>query len=164
MQYARSIFDSIKSYLSNNWQFWLQFGCLELEYGEIDLAENYLNQAYQLKPEADFVIHAMAHLWLKQAVNASNIGEAIMLRQKAEGILKKQFENDMLNDPYPYHILCYQLMAWTRAWVNSKDKKKKEYANILKLMKEARERFPLNERLEKLEFEIRKELLYTAVD
>jgi tetratricopeptide (TPR) repeat protein len=164
IEYARKIFEAIKNHLKHDWQFWLQYGSLELEYGELSLAENYLDQAYQLKPDADFITHAHAHLWLKQSIIANSIVEAVDLRKKAEQVLNKQFEKERLDDPYPYHILCSQLMKWIRTWVTDLEQKRTEIKCVREYIKVARKRFPWNERLAQLEDEIHKEYLYTAVN
>lgn len=161
---ARDIFESIKDQLHQDWQFWLQYGSLELEYGQLDLAENYLDQAAELKPEADFIIHARAHLWLRKSLDAKSITEALHLREMAEQSLNSQFEKYLLIDPYPYHILCSQLCKWVKIWVTKHEQKVKEFEKIKEYMKEALERFPYNEKLNELNEEVNKEYLKLAIE
>jgi tetratricopeptide (TPR) repeat protein len=160
---ARKIYESIKSQLERDWQFWLQYGSLELEYGQLSLAENYLDQAFALKPDHDFITHARAHLWLKQANVSASISEALRLREQAERLLVQQFEREDLNDPYPYHILCSQTLVWIRTWVTKPQQKKKELEALKEYIREGRERFPWNKRIEQLEEDIHREYLMIAV-
>jgi hypothetical protein len=160
---ARDIYESIQLNFKEDWQFWLQYGSLELEYGELSLAENYLNQAETLNSTANFIIHAKAHLLLKKSINAISIVDAFAFKNDAEKILNMQFENPTLIDPYPYHILCSQYLIWIRKWVTKYDMKKKEFEKLLAYSKEGKARYPENEKLEKLHDEIFKEYLELAV-
>jgi len=42
---ARAIFDSLAALLSNDSHFWLQYGILELQYGELNFASTYISTA-----------------------------------------------------------------------------------------------------------------------
>jgi len=55
VELAREIYDSVTKFLNNDYHFWLQFGSMELEYGELDHAANYLAQAESLSPYDNFI-------------------------------------------------------------------------------------------------------------
>lgn len=163
IKFAREIFESIKPLLKKDWHYWLQYGSLELEYGELEFAENYLDQAFELNPSHDFVIHAKAHLILKKAINSINIVESLKLREEGEKILKEQIEKETLNDPYPYHIMCSQLLLWTKIWVTKVDQKKKELEKIKGYILEGVDQYPFDEKLLTLKEEIIKEYLSIVI-
>ena len=63
---ARAIFESVEVRLRTEAHFWLQYGLLELEYGNLEFAENYLQQAESLSPNSHYVKNSLGHLYLKE--------------------------------------------------------------------------------------------------
>ena len=112
---ARSIYDAISPHFQRDYHFWLQYGSLELEYGELDTAANYLSQAYSYAPDDDFVMTTRAQLFFKQARVAMTLEIAQQLRKQAIQILEAQFR-DRPKDDYPVHIYCSQELAWINRW------------------------------------------------
>ena len=77
IQSARDIFRSLESYLKTDYHFFLQYASLELEFGELATAENYLTQAEELAPHVDdFIQTTKALLFYKQSAASSRIHEA----------------------------------------------------------------------------------------
>lgn len=123
VELARSIYSALAPNLKRDYHFWLQFGSLELEYGELSEASNYLEQAFALAPYDDFVLNTRAHLKYKQALSASRFEVAVQLRDEARKILNAQMERRP-QDNYPVHIYCAQELAWIGHWFPfAKDKK-----------------------------------------
>ena len=116
IQSARDIYRSLESYLKNDYHFFHQYASLELEYGELATAENYLTQAEELAPRRDYFIQTTkALLFYKQSAHSSKIHEATVLRDEARKVLVAQIE-DRPDDPYPAHILCSQELDWWEKW------------------------------------------------
>ncbi len=89
---ARAIFQAVEGSFSEDHHFWLQYGLLELEYGELNLASLYLNQAESLAPNDDFVAVSLGYLDLRKAREAGSLEQAIALRQRGEETLKTQIQ------------------------------------------------------------------------
>ncbi len=116
IQSARDIFRSLESYLKTDYHFFLQYASLELEFGELATAENYLTQAEELAPyRDDFIQTTKALLFYKQSAASSRIHEATVLRDEARIVLLAQIE-ERPNDPYPAHIFCTQELEWWEKW------------------------------------------------
>lgn len=64
---ALTIYDGVYDILKPNYQFFLQYGALELKYGDIGRAENYLDQAYSLNSDDPFVISEYSYMLIKKA-------------------------------------------------------------------------------------------------
>src|SRR5262249_33659672 len=67
---ARAIYRAIEDAFSEDPHLWLQYGSLELEYGELELASLYLNQAQSLAPADNFINTALGHLDMRKAIEA----------------------------------------------------------------------------------------------
>jgi hypothetical protein len=116
--HAREIYDSIASFYNRDHHFWLQYGSLELEYGELNYAENYISQAESLEPNDDFVQTTKANLFYKQAIAENRYAAADQLRADASEILNAQM-TARPDDPYPAHIFCSQELVWINRWLGS---------------------------------------------
>src|SRR6266480_4471703 len=145
---ARAIYDSVSWTLRSEAHFWLQYGLLELWYGNLELAENYLRQAESLRPNSPYIQNAIGHLYLKQAVNADSSSIAYQLRQAGSEILPEQMRAG--DSPYPFHIYCSQRLAWAHIWLSGTDERKRELDHLRSIMGEAMERFPRSRFLRKL--------------
>jgi hypothetical protein len=66
-QDGRDIYRSLETLLDWDHHYWLQRGSLEVEYGELGLATNFLGQARSLAPEDGFVATEWAYLLMKKA-------------------------------------------------------------------------------------------------
>ena len=120
---ARSIYSSITRFFSRDHHFWLQFGSLELEYGELDSAANYIEQAHKYAPTDALILTTRAQLRYKQSLNATLIESAREIREEAREILRGQMSSRP-QDNYPYHIYCAQELAWINHWLMINKEKK----------------------------------------
>jgi hypothetical protein len=113
---ARAIYETLAPFLKRDYHYLLQFGSLELEYGELDAAANYIEQAFAYAPEDRLVVNTRGYLLYKQAC-ATNLKEtADKLREEAREILISQMEARP-GDPYPKHMLCSQELNWINHWL-----------------------------------------------
>src|SRR5439155_607735 len=121
----KDISRSLESYLKADYHFFHQYASLELEYGELATAENYLTQAEELAPRKDhFLQTTKALLFYKQSAQSSKIHEATVLRDEARKILLAQIE-ERPDDPYPAHILCVQELEWWEKWPTKVDDRRR---------------------------------------
>jgi Tfp pilus assembly protein PilF len=87
---ARAIYDTLAPFLKRDYHYLLQYGSLELEYGELDSAANYIEQAVAYAPNDHLVVNTHGYLLYKQARHASMRETAERLREQARVILFKQ--------------------------------------------------------------------------
>lgn len=151
---ARAIFVSLETSFADDYQFWLQYGSLELEYGEgssaMDLASLYLNQAASLAPNDDFVEISLGYLDMRKAREARSLSQATALREKGEEILLRQIEMRGNRDPYPFHIVGSQRRHWIRHWLTDKGAIKQDLEETLGLVDRGLGYHPTDENLRSL--------------
>ena len=134
IEHARAIFSASASNLKREHHFWLQFGSLELEYGELSDAANYLEQAHSFAPDDNLVLTTRAQLRYKQSCAAPRLEAALILRDEAREILKSQMERRP-KDHYPVHVYCTQELAWIKYWLPYNREKKPAVEELLEFAK-----------------------------
>lgn len=159
---ARTIYDSITRHVSSDADYWLQYGLLELEFGNLDLSENYLRQAESLFPDSNYIRNSIGYLLIKKGLQADAIESAIQYRARGTEILEAQMLID--DGPYPYHIYAAQRLAWARRWLVAKRERKEELEHLREVIREGRRHFPRNKQLKRLEVDLNGEYLYLAVE
>ena len=158
---ARSIYVSIHELVASDFDYWLQYGLLELEFGYLDLAENYLHQAESLFPTSDYVQNSIGHLLLRKGIEAESKTAAMQLRDDASRLLQKQMENT--SSPYPYHIYGRQRLNWVRKWVQNRVDLIEEIEHLRQVVGLGRKRYGADRRLRELLKELDDEYLWLAV-
>lgn len=116
---GRNLYGELENLLNWDSQYWLQRGSLEVEQGDLARAENFLNQAKGLAPEDPYVDTEQAYLWFAQAIERPNTESARSLASDATSALGFQIQRWGRVDPYPYHILGSQGLAWARRGIHS---------------------------------------------
>ncbi|MFA5783006.1 MAG: hypothetical protein WC868_12135, partial [Bacteroidales bacterium] len=134
---ARFIFEQIRDNFNNDYQFWHQYGTLELLAGQFDYAENYLSQAKALSPSDTFIDTSFGNLYLKRAIQADHAMMALTYFEKGEEILKQQITNIGSYDTYCYHVYCAQTFNYINAWIKTEETKKQKLRNLLKISEQA---------------------------
>lgn len=147
IQSAREIFRSLEHHLNSDYHFLLQYASLELEFGELATAENYLTQAEELAPRADnFIQTTKALLFYKQSAQSSRIHEAAVLRDEARLVLTAQIEARP-NDPYPAHILCAQELDWWEKWPTKLEDRRRLINQLRDDVSRYAKKYPFSSRL-----------------
>ncbi|MDE0515902.1 MAG: hypothetical protein OXH43_06185 [Acidimicrobiaceae bacterium] len=113
---VRTIYESLSSILSDDFHFWLQRGSFELETGDLDLAENYLNQARGLSPEDHRVRTAWSYMSLRRAAELAQSAEAGWRERAQEAMseLSDIIELRGTTDEHAFHILGSQGLHYAR--------------------------------------------------
>lgn len=145
---ARAIYESIAGALRSEAHFWLQFGLLELEFGNLQLAENYLRQGESLFPDSNLIQNSIGHLYLRKAVEADSLSAADQFRRDGSEILLAQMET--YDSPYPYHIYCSQRLNWARKWLRKREELRKELEHLREIVRDGKRDYPRNRRLQRL--------------
>lgn len=161
---GRDVYDSIQELLTWDYHYWLQRGSLELEAGDLRLAENFLNQAYSLAPDDPLVETEYAYLQIRLGVESPIAPGAHERVVGGFDILENAIERRGASDPYPYHVLGSQGLAWSRRAMLPARERRDLLQRLVGLVDEGRKNHPWDEDLEKLYGDLHREWLKTAVD
>lgn len=138
---ARAIYDTLAPFLKQDYHYLLQYGSLELEYGELDAAANYIEQASAYAPDDRLVVNTRGYLLYKQAY-ATNLKEtADTLRGEAREILLHQMEARP-GDSYPKHMLCSQELNWINHWLPYAADRKRPLTELREFAEKAAKEHP----------------------
>lgn len=147
---ARAIFDEVTDLVRHDAHFWLQYGSLELEYGESRFAAPHLTMASGLAPDDRMIRNAIGHLRLVQGRDALNRADAVRLREEGETVLRELIEEWGDQNPYPYHTLASHVLQWLNRWETDRKVLIREVESLRKLVNEGSYRHPLDDRLSEL--------------
>ena len=113
---ARHVYDAVESLLSADYHYWLQRGALEIQVGDLDLAENYLNQARNLAPDDFLVQTEWSYMALKRASKDCAEGRPGWKERSEEAVgeLKDAIAHRGGTDAYPFHVLGSQMIGLVR--------------------------------------------------
>ncbi len=160
---ARSIYDSLTPRFQEDSQFWLQYGSLELEGGNLQFAENYLKQADSLDPGNAFILNAIGHLYFRKAVRAASKAESLEYRDRGAAILLEHIERIGKDEAYCFHIYGVQRLNWIRRWAESDDERLRELDSLRQLVRKGTELHPRDKRLKDAAEDVEREYLAIAV-
>ena len=161
---ARNLYGSIEQALAWDYHYWLQRGSLEVESGDINLAQNFLSQAKGLAPDDEpFVQNEWAYLLFKRALEAPKGLDAPKLVEEATVLLEDLITRRGLTDSYPYHVLGSQGLAWSRRGITSAVERGRYLAKLLKRTEEGVGRHAHATDLRQLLDDVRKDYLSIAV-
>ena len=112
---VRAIYESLNSVLSDDYHYWLQRGSFELERGDLDLAENYLNQARGLAGDDHRVRTAWSYMSLRRAAELAQGAESGW-RERAEEAMAELIDviDSRPSESYAFHILGSQGLHYVR--------------------------------------------------
>jgi hypothetical protein len=109
---ARGVYEALEAFMQWDYHYWLQRGSYELEHGEFQHAENFLNQAHSLNPDDPLVKTEFAYMTLRRAVIANIPGEARESLQEGFALLKEAIADRKGSDPHQYHIYGKEGLNW----------------------------------------------------
>lgn len=160
---ARNLYGLIEQPL--NWEphYWLQRGALEVELGDLGLAQNFLSQARSMSPDNHWIENEWAYLLFKQALITPGSMKSQELVNEAVDTLIDLINKELGRDPYPFHILGTQGILWARNGLKQKEEKRKFLQEIFSTVKSGLDKSPSNIDLQRLRDNLQKELLQLAV-
>ena len=99
-----SIYEEVRQFYDQDFLFWLQYAMAHVRAGNLDTAENFLNQSLGLrKPEWNHQAqHQKGILYLLQAISANNPAAMRQRAQEGMEILLIQMRERGDHDSYPY--------------------------------------------------------------
>jgi hypothetical protein len=110
------VFDSLKTYYSEDFLFWLQYGRAELHFDNFNEAENYLKQSLSIRDGVKNyqAMHHMGVLHLRRARFLDDSNLALASANVGENILAEQIGIRGDDDPYPYAALITHKLKYLR--------------------------------------------------
>jgi hypothetical protein len=165
IEFARNVYGELENYLTltNDSHFWLQRGAMEVEEGNLDHAENFLNQSKAINPNSSLLENEFAYLLFKKANQLPTAAHAVELANEAVRSLIGSIAKYGDSDPYPFHILGSQGLAWARRGIFAKDKKREFLEKLYKLIDDGQNRHPRNNQISTLCKELQREYLSLAI-
>jgi len=160
---ARDVYASIEELLHWDNHYWLQRGSLEVEDGDLGMATNFLDQARSMAPGDRSVRTEYAYLLMKKAArNPGDVNAVSWFNQGWEelGIL---IEERGARDPYPYHVLGSQGLAWAMRANLELYARRTLLERLLEFVDRGVGAHPAREELRTLQRDIKLEWLKTAV-
>jgi len=141
---SRGLYQRLESYLEGDHHFWLQRGSMEVEKGDLRMAELYLNHARGIEPDDVFIDNEWAYLLFRRANEspesvsaAADIEDALAL---VRGIVSLRRGN-----PHTFTITGRQGVLWARRGLHTKRAKADFLGQVRDIVEIGRLRFPRNE-------------------
>lgn len=160
---GRHVYERLEQILTWDHHYWLQRGGLEVHEGNISLASNFLEQALSLAPDDDYVKTEWYYLLMKKAVQFPfNANAHDWFDEGYDGLLSQVDERGD-SDPYPYHVLGSQTLAWVHVATLSLDEKKNILSRAVKAVKAGAKKHFKSGELMKLSKDLEAEWLLTSI-
>ena len=163
LEAARNIYGEYEQLLTWDYHYWLQRGSLEVEFGDLSLAENFLNQAKSLASEDSLVDNEIAYLLFKKALANPAGVDAKRNVNEATAILEELIHKRGHIDSYPFHVLASQGLAWSRRTIRNRQEKEKYLRYLLTHTENGLKKHPRNDDLVTMHHDLKTELLGLAV-
>jgi hypothetical protein len=160
---GRNLYGELEGLLLWDYHFWLQRGSLEVEVGDLALAENFLNQARGLARNDPYVETEYSYLLLRKAIENPASSFAPELVREATETLISWIERVGERDYYPYHVLGSQGIAWARRGISSSVERDRFLRSIIFHLEAGCRNHPRAVELKKLLDDVRREQLEIAV-
>ena len=163
LEAARNLYGELEHMLHWDYHYWLQRGSLEVEKGDLYLAQNFLSQAKGLSPDDPYVLNEYAYLLFAKAL-ANPKGEVSQkLVEDAIVLLEGLIDRNYRGTEYPYHVLGSQGLAWSRRAVLESREREKFLKYLVDVVTKGCQRFPRSRELQTLFKELKREYLGIAV-
>ncbi|NTX66568.1 SIR2 family protein [Myxococcus sp. CA051A] len=160
---ARAVYETIENNLAWESHYWLQRGSLEVEEGDLRLAENFIQQAHSILPDDPFVATEYGYMLFKKAVSQPQSVNAASWVSEALKILRDLINARGKIDRYPYHVLGSQSLAWSRRASLSKDDRKTLLRSVLHDLENGVQNHPGEQDLATLIVDVKREVLSLEV-
>jgi hypothetical protein len=160
---ARSIYQDLETPMDNDYHFWLQRGSLEVEYGLLSKARNYLQQARGGGGEHDFRVQTeWAYYLIKSAAKNPTANDAERKVEEGQQILLDQIAARGSRDSYPWHVYGSQMLSWLRHGSWPEDKCQRELEQVKVQLEDGVRAHPSARDLRDLLADVKNEWLLTA--
>ncbi len=160
---GRDIYAEIENLLASEYHYWLQRGSLEVENGDLRLAEHFLNQARSLNSEDYRIDTEYGYMLMRKAIDNPTDHRAQEWIDSATQMLEGVIASRGGADHHPFHVLGSQGLAWVRRSSTDKETKRKQLSYYLDIVEEGLKKHPLRRDLNQLQSDLKREILMTAV-
>lgn len=154
---AEQVFASVEQLLTDDFHFWLQRGALQLKFGQLLLARNFLDQAYGLEPDDLFVRVERSYMLLKFAYSFPHGPNSREMAGEAIATLTELVDGRGKEQGPVYHTLGSQGLAWSRRGALSPDERTALLALLEKKLAMGLSHIPRNPEIRELHDAIRRE-------
>lgn len=163
---ARNVYDSVSSFFNTDSQYWLQYGSLEVEGngGNINLAENYLDQAESISPNNPHIKNAKCNLYYRKSYYASDLIYAREYEVKATNLAKEQLLLVGKDDHHIHHIYCKGSYYYITKWIIDKSEKSDKLKELMKIIDNSIKIHPRDKKLEAAKEAITRSYLQIGVN
>lgn len=158
---ARQLYSAFEAGLAWSHHFWLHRGALEVEQGDLGLAENFLHQASAINPKDVLVDTELAYLMMKKANASPGTPTGTELVKEALALLDGVVNRRSDQAGHAYHIAARQGLLWA-ASIGSRDERY-EFLDALKRRAEAGVRLDKSKMMRDALTDVERELLRLAV-
>jgi hypothetical protein len=159
---SQVLYQHLEDLLSGNSHYWLQRGSLEVEFGDLKLAENFLSQARGLSWNDLFIENEWAYLLFRKALENPGATAASELVREATEIIAAITLNPRAQ-PHPFHVLGSQGLAWSRVGIIGREAKERYLRELVSRVQVGIDRYPKNPELQQLHDDLRREYLMLSV-
>jgi hypothetical protein len=133
---ARYFYSSIEPLLSNEPNFWLHRGSLEVEQGNLNLAENFLNQARALDATDMNIQTEYAYLLFRKALQNPAGTHAEDYVTEARALLDANIGSRGDKDPHSYHVLGSNMLEWAERGIADRADQKIELETLSEVIEQ----------------------------
>jgi Mrp family chromosome partitioning ATPase len=158
---SRNLYGALESVLSWDFHFWLQRGSLEVEVGDLNLAEHFLSTTRSLSPDNVLLQTEWAYLQFKKACENPAAKEAPEWVKEASDTLESLMGR--IGDHYPYHLLGSQGLGWARRGLPNSTEKEVYLKRLISKLQEGCNKYQKEKDLQQLLSDLKREYLGISV-
>jgi len=162
-RHARSVYEGIEGLLNYDYHYWLQRGSVEVEAGDVRLAENFLSQARSLAQDDHKVETEYGYLLFKKALLRPDDVQASDFVDRAIDILEGVITARGSADPHPFHVLGTQGLDWSNVATMDGQHRRRFLDRLVYVVNQGREMHPAQKELAALLDQLRRAALLTVV-
>ncbi|MDE0280857.1 MAG: SIR2 family protein [Gammaproteobacteria bacterium] len=134
---ARQIYSDFQDSLAWDYHYWLHRGALELESDNLDVSENFLNQAKSIYDSDVYIDNELAYLSFKKANHRPAHQDSPRLVRDAIESLNDIVRRRPNQINHAYHIMGQQGLIWAKEGISDPDEKQRFLIYLQKKVKQA---------------------------
>ena len=163
LQAGRELYNKLEEHLNSDYHYWLQRGALEVESGNLRMAEFYLRTCRSMV-EGDYLVDTeYAYMLLRKAVNDYQNPSAPAWFSEGAKLLEGVISTRGENDPYPFHVIGSQGLAWVHRTCTTRHETRNALLYYKNIVSQGCKKHPLDRDLQGLLQDIARESLSTVL-
>lgn len=139
------LYEEVRPLYSNDFLFWLQYGMAHIHARNFDIAENFLTQSRNIRPNSYQTLHQLGVLYLMQAQTSEH--PAAMMKTAEDGmeLLREHMLKRGDHDSYGHHAYLTHVTRWYEAAGDLITTE--EWEALRKVASEARKHYALDDNI-----------------